>query len=518
MFWADELIENIIKTSDKDSYLVNDSTTPSGHSHVGSLRGIILHELIKNGLEDKNKKSVFQFGFDDFDPMDGLPNYVDQEFAKYMGKPLTDVPAPDGEHTSFAEQYADELKSVIEYLGIKPSYYYTTELYKQGKFNDSIKIVLDNAAKIREIYKEVSGSDKGDDWYPLQVVCPDCGKIGTTRVTGWDGKEVEFECVKNMVDWAEGCGYTGKISPFDGNAKMPYKVEWPSKWNFMGIDIEGAGKDHTAAGGTRDVANRIYREIFAKNPPIDAPYEHILIGGKKMSSSKGLGVTAKQMADILPANILKFLFTRTKYKRAIEFDPEGDTIPLLYDEYDRCAADFLNKNETDMARAFQYTEIDLEKDIPKYYLRFSKIANFLQMPKIDIFEYAREEKGSELFASERQEIENRIQVAKKWLANYAPESVKFTIQDELPAATKNLNDGQKEFLNKIADAISTKEKWAGEDLHAKIHDIKNEMEIAPKEAFSAIYLSFLGKDSGPQAGWLLASLDQDFVINRLKEV
>jgi len=55
-------------------------------------------------------------------------------------------------------------------------------------------------------------------------------------------------------------------------------------------------------------------------------------------------------------------------------------------------------------------------------------------------------------------------------------------------------------------------------LHAKIHEIKNEMQIEPKQAFSAIYLSFLGKDSGPQAGWLLASLDQKFVINRLKEV
>jgi lysyl-tRNA synthetase class 1 len=516
MFWTDELIKDILKKSDKDFYLINDSTTPSGHAHVGSLRGIILHELMKVGLEDKNKKTLFQFGFDDFDPMDGLPTYVDQSFEKYMGLPLTNVPAPDGKHHNFAEQYSDELKKVIEYLGIKPEYYHTTQLYKEGKFNDSIKVVLDNAGEIRNIYKEVSGSDKGSDWYPLQVVCPKCGKIGTTRVTGWDGKEVEFECMENLVDWATGCGHKGKISPFNGNSKMPYKVEWPSKWNFMKIDIEGAGKDHTAAGGTRDVANRIYREVFQKEPPIDAPYEHILIGGKKMSSSKGLGVTSSQMADLLPANILKFLFTRTKYKRAIEFNPEGDTIPLIYDEYDRCAKAFQEKSDLDKVRAYYYTEKDLEKDLPKYLMRFSKIANFLQMPKVNILEYAKEEKGTDLSDSEKNEIENRITVAKKWLQNYAPESVKFTIQENLPDI--QLNDEQKTFLTKIAEAISQKEKWTGEELHAKIHEIKTEMNIAPKDAFSAIYLSFLGKDSGPQAGWLLASLDKDFVEIRLKEV
>jgi lysyl-tRNA synthetase class 1 len=518
MFWTDEITNSIIAKENKDSYLINDSTTPSGQAHVGSLRGLIIHDLIREGLLENGKSAKFVFGFDDFDPMDGLPTYVDQSFEKYMGLPLSAVPAPDGIHTSFADQYASELKEIISYIKIEPEYYYTTELYKAGKFNDSIKLTLDNADKIRAIYKEVSGSDKGDDWYALNVVCPNCGKIGTTRVTGWDGQEVEFECMENMVDWAKGCGYKGKISPFDGNAKLPYKVEWPSKWNFMGIDVEGAGKDHAAAGGTREVSSRIYREVFGKTPPHDAPYEHILIGGAKMSSSKGLGVTAKQMADLLPANILKFLFTRTKYKRAIEFNPEGDTIPLLYDEYDRCAKDFQDKADTDMARAFFYTEKGLFDKLPTYYLRFSKIANFLQMPRMDILAYAKEENGKELTEVEKEEIENRIKVAKLWLSGYAPESVKFAVSDSIPETAKSLSDAQKTYLAKIADAISTQEKWTGEDLHAKIHEIKNEMQIEPKQAFSAIYLSFLGKDSGPQAGWLLASLDQKFVINRLKEV
>ncbi len=518
MFWVDEITNSIIARNEKDSYLINDSTTPSGSSHVGALRGLMIHDLIRDGLTKKDKKAKFIFGFDDFDPMDGLPVYVDQSFKKYMGLPLTAIPAPDGKHTSFADQYASELKEVIKYLKIEPEFYYTTQLYKEGKFNDSIKTILDQADKVRLAYKEISGSDKGEDWYPLQVVCPNCGKIGTTRVNAWDGKVVEFECMEDMVDWAQGCGHKGKISPFDGNAKLPYKAEWPSKWNFMNIDIEGAGKDHSSSGGTREVANRIYKEVFEKNSPYDIPYEFFLIGGKKMKSSAGSGATAKDMASLLPTNILRFLMVRTKAKRAIEFDPEGDTIPLLYDEYDRCAQEYLKNSDSDLKQAFIFTEVDVQKDIPSYVLRFSKISNFLQMPRVDIIKYAEDEKDSALNDTEKQEIENRIDVAKKWLENYAPDSVKFTVQETLPDLAKNLNDGQKEFLNKIADAMSAQEKYTGEDLHSKIHDIKNEMAIAPKDAFSAIYLSFIGKDSGPQAGWLLASLDKDFVIKRLKEV
>ena len=36
-------------------------------------------------------------------------------------------------------------------------------------------------------------------------------------------------------------------------------------------------------------------------------------------------------------------------------------------------------------------------------------------------------------------------------------------------------------------------------------------------AFAAIYLAFLGRHNGPRAGWLLASLDKDFVVRRLLE-
>jgi len=80
-----------------------------------------------------------------------------------------------------------------------------------------------------------------------------------------------------------------------------------------------------------------------------------------------------------------------------------------------------------------------------------------------------------------------------------------------------LTAAQKEFLAEIKKIIERENKITGDELHSEIHNLKIQMRIDPREAFSAIYLIFLGKDSGPQAGWFLASLDKDFVIKRISE-
>lgn len=517
MFWVDEKINEIL-TRDEKKYLITDYKTPSGTIHVGALRGVIIHDVLYRGLKDKKHEVENWYGFDDFDPMDGLSENLKEKYSKYMGMPLCHIPSPEPGYENFARYFASSFIKAFQKMGVDAKIIWGSELYKNGVYNKAIEIVLNNAARIREIYKEVSGGVKPDDWYPLNVVCPNCGKIGTTKVFGWDGHEVEYICEENMVEWARGCGHTGKISPFDGNSKMPYKVETPSKWFTFGTSVELAGKDHYTKGGSFDIAKTIAREIFKIEPAYGFGYEWFLVGGRKMSSSKGIGATTEEISAILSPEILRFLMVRTQAKRAIDFDVNGDTIPLLYDEYDRCLNEYIENPEADLARAYFYTEKKIDEVILKYRMRFSRVAHLLQMPKIDVLTLAEEEKGSPLTEAEKNEIQSRIETAQEWLKEFAPDSAKFTVQKDLPEVAKNLSDAQKTYLNKIAEAISAQEKWTGEGLHAKIHEIKNEMQIEPKQAFSAIYLSFLGKDSGPQAGWLLASLDQKFVINRLKEV
>lgn len=523
MFWADKIVEDIEKKlKDKiasgQALTIRDEKTPSGRVHIGSMRGVAIHGLLLNILASKGIKTKFLYEFNDFDPMDGLPTYLNKkEYEQYMGKPLNTIPSPDGKAENFAEYFAQEFIDVIHTVGFNIEFYRSSNLYKEGKMNDVIRMALDKAENIRQIYKKVSGSVKDDDWYPLSVVCENCGKIGTTKVSDWDGEKVTYTCEESMVKWAKGCGHKGQTSPFDGKAKLPWKVEWPAKWKVVGVDIEGAGKDHSTKGGSRDIGNHIAREVFEHNPPYDIPYEFFLVGGAKMSSSKGRGSAAIDIAKMLPIKILRLVLLGTLPKRAINLDPEGDTIPIWFDWYDRIAEKHWEGTEDDDARLFELIHND---SVPKkhYLPRFSTVAFLVQMTHLNLEEEIAQIKEKNLTEEERAELVERVEYASSWLKEYAPDKYVFELQETLPEAAKDFSAIQKTALKKVLEYIEQNKKLNGQDTHHAIHAIRKGMDIEPKDFFSALYLITLGKDHGPKAGWFLSVLDRDFLVKRLKEV
>ncbi|MBL7045269.1 MAG: lysine--tRNA ligase, partial [Parcubacteria group bacterium] len=474
MFWGDRIadkIENSLKDRIKNGkpLIIRDEKTASGRIHVGSMRGVAVHGIVSEILTERGIKNKFLYEINDFDPMDGLPVYLDEkEYSKYMGQPLYTVPSPDGKAKNFAEYFASEFIEVIEKSGFTPEYYRASELYKSGKMNDAITDILNNAQEIRDIYKKISGSVKPDDWLPLSVVCEGCGKIGTTKTISFDGKEVEYVCDPKYVKWAEGCGYKGRVSPFDGNAKLPWKVEWPAKFKVLEVDIEGSGKDHSTKGGSRDIANHISKEILNYKPPFDIPYEFFLVGGKKMSSSKGEGSSAKEISDLLPAELFRLTLLWKDYKQAINFEPDGDTIPVLYDKYDLIGEKYFDKAGDDNARLFSLIHSPSNRgDIKKkYFPRFSLVSFLAQMPHMDIKKEIEIIKEESLTDTDKEEIVSREKYAKNWLDIYAPEKYKYELkEDAVPTEAFNFSDKQKDGLKKILEYIKSQKSLDGLELH-----------------------------------------------------
>ncbi len=524
MFWADKIKdEAITRYADKlkkgEPIVIRDEKTLSGRVHVGSLRGVVIHGIIHEVMLEAGIPVKYLFELNDFDPMDGLPVYLDEEkFRPYMGKPLCDVPSPDGKAKNYAEYFGGEFSGVITELGFVPEFYRSSEVYKSGRYNDCIRMALDNAVEIKSIYKEISGSQKTDNWLPISIICESCGKVGTTRGIEWDGKEVTYEC-GDFVTWGKGCGHKGKVSPFDGKAKLPWKVEWAAKFSVLDVGIEGGGKDHSTRGGSRDIADAISRRIFKREPPINIPYEFFQIGGKKMSSSKGAGASSREMADLLPPKMLRFLIASKDPNRVIEFEPEGDTMPILYDTYDTQAKSYFAGTKDDFARAFPFYHMPSERGnlVSKTLPRFSLIAFLSQMPHMDPVKEIEAMEGITLNDASKAELNLRVEYAKRWLTKYAPDNYVFEIQKELPDVAKSLEQIQKDALMEIAEFMEQSKELSGEILHAKLHEIKADLPIDPKLLFSAIYLSVLGRTSGPKAGWFLSVLDKNFLINRFKE-
>jgi len=488
MFWADELLKDV-----KGPQIVEDAWTPSGIVHMGSLKGPVIHDVLYKILKEKGENVKFIYGFDDFDPIDGLPTELLESHSKYLGVPISIAPSPDGNGT-FGDFYGNKMKKLLEQLNLKPEIYKTSELYKTGKFDNAIKIALDNADKIRKVYSDTYKKEISKEWFPFQVICTNCGKLGTTKVIGWDGEKVQFVCDPELVKWAKGCGISGSISPFGGNGKMPWKVEWAAAWFTFGVTIEGAGKDHGSAGGSYDIAMEICSAVFKKEQPLKFVYEFFLSAGKKMSSSKGIGMTGEELLEVLGPQRSRFLMIKSPPNQAVEFSPRGtDAIPKVFDDYQKAAEE---KTE-----AFKYSQVGDVEQVPS--VRFSVLAQWVQMPNME----------EEI---KKQGLEEWATYAKVWVEKYAPDSEKFTVQKEVPQSAKDLTDAQKEFLKKVASELSR--DWDPEEFQKQLYELTKELGINSKEAFAAIYNSLLGKDHGPKAGWLILSLDKNFVEKRFTEV
>jgi lysyl-tRNA synthetase class 1 len=525
--WADDIVGQITERFATEikagkPLIIRDEKTLSGRVHIGSLRGIVIHGLIAQILKEKGISSKFLFELNDADPIDGLPASLEASYREYLGKPLFAAPSPEPGHVNFPMYFGDELQSAMRRLELPIEWYTLRPLYESGKFNETIRLALENSEKIQSIYAEVSGGKKPDDWYPLQVICEHCGKMGTTQVTGWDGKEVTYTCKPDLVTWAQGCGHRGSMSPFDGHAKLPWKVEWAAKWKVIGVDIEGCGKDHSAAGGSRSIAARISKEVFHYPNPFDIPYEFFNIGGRKMSASKGLGASAKEVSDLLPPALLKLLMIRKQPNQPIDFDPEGVTIPQLFDEYDRLADHYFGRHEKvepDFARIFTLTQTDFPKQ-PKdlWHMRFTLVSFIIQMPHLNLLKEAEAAKGTPLSADEKQDLNERAMYARQWLDSYAPARQKFTFVAD-PVKMKNdlpsLSDAQKKALSLIAERLKTT-AWEGDPIHKVLHAVKAELAMPPREIFAPLYQLFFKRDDGPQMGWFLSTLPKEDVLNRIR--
>ena len=539
--WLDKVVDGILKWQEKTGIKqlhVDDMKTPSGRVHTGALRGVLLHDLVAQVLRERGIEPENTYVFNDMDPMDGLPAYLDEAvFAQHMGKPLYKIPKPDLDKCgidltqtsaaeledlknakNFAQIYAMDFMHAFRSLGCSQKIVWSHELYESGKMDELIRLALDSVSAMRKIYQDVAKYTLPENWYPFQVVCPKCGKLGTTLVTDWDGKEVTFECQENKVTWAKGCGYKAKISPFGGTGKLLWKVDWPAHWTAMGVNIEGAGKDHSSAGGSRDMANAECEQVFKIPVPFNIPYEWILIRGAKMSSSKGVGTSAREFTKLFPPAVGRFLFASRNYSQVIDFDPSTMAIPDLFDEYDQGAriAWGLEEGDQRLARAFELSQI-AQIQQTSFLPRFRDAAMWMQYPDKNLLEEFAKVKGSELNELEKALLAERQHYAEIWLQSYAPAEYQLRPKTTMPEEAKTLSDEQRAFLKELQALLAEKKDLAPADLQQEIFNLSKD-GIGPRKAFESIYLMLLGKKAGPRAGWLLQATSSELLQKRFEEI
>jgi len=221
-----------------------------------------------------------------------------------------------------------------------------------------------------------------------------------------------------------------------------------------------------------------------------------LIGGRKMSSSKGRGSSATEMLEILPPELLRFLMVKTKINQQINFDPSGDTIPNLFDEYQRAASAYFEKKDENLARIFELSQIERIKKPPM--VSFNQLVQWVQAPNMK-------------YQIEKEKALEWVPYVKVWIERFAPQENRFSFTENLSEKAKNLSEDQKKYLQKIINELD--KEWQPEKLQEELFEWSKELNLPSSQAFAAIYLSLFNKNYGPKAGWIILS-DKDFVKKR----
>jgi lysyl-tRNA synthetase class 1 len=532
MHWAD-VEANSLAELDVDEHVIATGITPSGPIHVGNMREILTADAVFRALRDLDVKCKLIYIGDTIDPLRKVYPFLESSYKKYIGQPLSEIPCPCNSHESYAAHFLEPFLNALEILGIDYEPVFTHKLYEDGKYADSVKTVLQNVSDINSILESISQRELPEDWYPYRPKCSKCNRLTTTKPTFFEDPYVNYTC---------DCGNEDNADIRSNNGKLPWRVDWPARWNFLKVTCEPYGKDHAAAGGSYDTGKAIVEKVFNRPAPHGVVYEWIQLKGQGvMSSSTGVGVTAVEMLEMTPPEVLRFLMVRSNPNKHIDFDPGFGLLNLVdeYDSYERQyfepvvseeQEDRVDRKRTwelsqvsvmelnDLKKQFSETDIDRAQYQPAQ-IPYRHLVTLIQIN--DSWDWILEALNRTNIVSDpspatEKHLRQRLDCVRFWLDNFAPDPVKFAVMDEVPADIKaKLDDKQKTLLKTLAERFNEMDNWQGEDIHNTVHLTAKELQVNAKSAFQAVYLIIINRERGPRLGYFLSTLDKEFIIERL---
>jgi lysyl-tRNA synthetase class 1 len=513
MHWADVLADELLKEEKK--HVLATGITPSGPIHIGNMREILTSDSVYRSVLNKGGDAELIYVADDFDPLRKVYPYLPKSYEKYVGMSISDIPCPCGKHKSYADHYLISFLNALKEIGVKPKVYRANKMYKNGDYNQAIQTALDNTDKIKDIIQKISKRELPKGWIPFNIHCDKCKKMTTAKAVLYEYPKIEYTC---------DCGYEGEVDIRKGGVgKLPWRVDWPARWKMLGVTFEPFGKDLGTVGGARDTGEKIVEEIYDYPAPKYTVYEFIMLKGKgAMHSSKGTALSAEEMLDMTPPEVLRFLIVNNQPNKHIVFD-SGLGLLNLVDEFDKEERVYYGKEEAskgmkDLKKTYELSQpYEVPVSIP-YQLPYRHLVTLIQIGEswneVKKILTRTNQIPKNLSPKDEKHLKQRAEHARFWLDNFAPDMVKFEVKKKIPKVS--LTNEQNKFLSFFVEKISSI-NWEAEDIHNAVYSISENENIPIKIAFQAIYQIILGQEKGPRAGYFLSNLDKDFVLKRVKE-
>lgn len=498
MKWLENIADEVERRQPEGEILIESGGSPSGTYHFGHIRELVICDSILLELRARGRKARHVYFVDDLDGLRKIPTNVSPEYERYLGRPLCDIPTPDGSDQSYADYFIQGLVDASKDLGIKVEFIRSHQKYRAGFFAPAIERALESDSRIRKILETVSGHKLDDTYSPVQVM--DGGYLKKRRFVSLDKK------AKKIV-FVDQNGQEQSISYATGDVKLDWRIDWPARWWLLKVDVEPAGRDHSSAGGSFDTGLAIAKDVFGEPGPLPVPYDFVNLVGdtKKMSASKGTGISATEITKVLPPEVVRFFMLRFPPSKRLYFDVTN--IAQLIDEFAELAAAEPKSKLVEFALGSLKPVVS---DVPFSQLVASYQSALKDPDKtIAIIERITNKKIDKTL------VKAELKFIDGWLKKWAPDELKFELREQIDPA--EFSADEKKFLVDLAEEVAQAPVDAdGEWFHKAIYELKEAGGSEPKFIFLALYKALIGKTSGPRAGWFLSILPRDWLIKRLR--
>jgi len=483
MHWSNFTAKKIIQEKgEKDLYTIATGITPSGFVHFGNFREVVTGFFISESLKNIKKNVRFIFSWDDYDTFRKIPvQFEEKNLEPYLYQPITKVPDPFGQSTSYAHFFKQEFEKELDLVGVTIESISQSEMYQKKTYNKDILEVLEKKELLREILNRYRTEKLPEQWLPLNAYCSVCSKDKLTTLE-YSNKKVHYIC---------SCGNEVTENVLDSSSlKLPWRIDWPMRWRYEKVDFEAAGKDHSSQGGSFDTAKLISKEVFNYTPPTYLQYDFVSykgLGGK-MSSSKGNLVRLKDVLEIYSSEIIFWIFA--SYKPNVDFSICFDIdVIKTYENFNQ----FLDKTDDLFLEIKKLVHLSDQKKLPS----FRHFCNLLQI-------HNKDQKIIQGFYDH--DISDFFHRACFWLENYAPEDFLFQLK-----TVQNIKiDQDFEFFKKFSLLLSHSFE-SDTSLHEAIYALIHEYSLNPKDVFQKIYQLMIDKNHGPKLAHFILEIGQDKV-------
>lgn len=530
---ASDVIARVDATKGPGATIVCASgVSPSGPVHLGNLRELMTTHLVAEELRGRGREVVHLHSWDDFDRLRKVPAGVDEAFAAHIGSPLGEIPDPYGELDSYSTRFRLPVEAAAARLGISCRWVRQSLAYRSGAYVEGMRKALLARGAIFDVLEQFRTpkpddrplAERRDEYWPLQVYCRTCNHDSTT-VQSWDAAtdEVEYTCRR--------CG-PDRFNLNDSNspAKLPWKVDWPMRWAYEGVDFEPGGEDHSTPGGSFSVSSQVCEIVYGIKAPMYVGYGFVGMAGRtKISSSSGTDATPEFALRFIEPSLLRYLYIKrlpgTKFN--VDF---GADIWRQYDELDalsrkvaeakatpaeaqilerchRTSVGEIERPALPVAFRLLWTVADMTAGNREQILRIVH-AHLDEPPALDTLEAA---------------IQPRLGCAMGWVENCLPDDERLSVRTEPDSETwAALDEDLRRGLKLLVDRMG--QDWSLSALTALVYNVPKilldlsldaaptpELKAYQRRFFTAIYQLALGTDTGPRLPTLFLSLGADRV-------